>query len=119
MNNEAWSSGWLQPSFTEPSRNRSVETDTLRGGAARRVVNRATCGDKPLCGLTFHVDDFDSTTEECRCHIRRTPLFHGAVLFFGAMVVSAEALACTLCHSPVAEEVRARLFESDFLAYGR
>lgn len=39
-----------------------------------------------------------------------------AVLFFAAMFVSAQSFACTLCHSPVAEEVRARLFDSDFLA---
>ena len=39
-----------------------------------------------------------------------------AVLFLAAMSISAQSLACTLCHSRAAVEVRARLFESDFLA---
>lgn len=39
-----------------------------------------------------------------------------AVLFFAGVFVSAQSLACTLCHSPLAEEVRARLFDSDFSA---
>lgn len=38
------------------------------------------------------------------------------LLFFTAILVSAQSLACTLCHSGVAEEVRARLFASDFPA---
>ena len=43
-------------------------------------------------------------------------MIHRTVLFFAAMLVSAQSLACTLCQSPVAKEVRARLFDSDFLA---
>lgn len=38
-----------------------------------------------------------------------------AVLFLATMNVSAQSLACTLCHSEVAQEVRDRLFESDFM----
>lgn len=42
-------------------------------------------------------------------------MIHRAILFFAAMFASAQSLACTLCHSEVAQEVRARLFENDFL----
>lgn len=38
-----------------------------------------------------------------------------ALVFFAATFVNAQAFACTLCHSRVAEEVRARLFSADFL----
>lgn len=38
-----------------------------------------------------------------------------ALLFFAATFVSAPVFACTLCYSQVAEEVRARLFNADFL----
>lgn len=38
------------------------------------------------------------------------------LLFFAAILVSAQSIACTLCHSPIAEEVRARLFDTDFQA---
>ncbi len=38
-----------------------------------------------------------------------------AVQVTAAITVSTPALACTLCHSRVAEDVRARLFEPDFL----
>lgn len=43
-------------------------------------------------------------------------MIHRALLFFGTMSISTQSLACTLCHSRAAVEVRARLFESDFLA---
>lgn len=36
------------------------------------------------------------------------------LLFSSAMFVSAPSVACTLCHSQVAEAVRARLFDNDF-----
>lgn len=39
-----------------------------------------------------------------------------AALCFAALSVIGETLACTFCHSYVAEEVRARLFDCDFLA---
>lgn len=38
-----------------------------------------------------------------------------ATLFFAAIFLSAPTLACTLCHSRVAQEVRARIFDTDFL----
>jgi hypothetical protein len=37
------------------------------------------------------------------------------LLFFAATFVSTRVFACTLCYSQVAEEVRARLFNTDFL----
>jgi len=38
------------------------------------------------------------------------------LMFFAMVLVSAPSAACTLCHSRVAEEVRARLFDTDFSA---
>lgn len=39
-----------------------------------------------------------------------------ALLVFLAMSASTQSLACTFCHSRIAQDVRARLFDSDFLA---
>lgn len=36
------------------------------------------------------------------------------LLSVAAMGMGTRAFACTLCHSQVAEEVRARIFEADF-----